>query len=415
MYSVRCGKGILKMKILLISQWFDPEPTFKGLAFANQLMKQGHQVTVITGFPNYPGGQLYKGYRLKPVQVEDINGVKVYRVALYPSHDKSVIGRVLNYLSFAFSALIMALIKVWKHDVVYAYHPPLTVGLAAGIAARISGTPLVYDIQDLWPDTLAATGMINNQRALRIVSWFCQLTYKMASSLVVLSPGFKRLLVARGVSEQKISVIPNWCDEPSLARFKQAQIFLPIDAFHVVFAGNMGAAQALDIVLEAAQLLAHQGSRVHFHFIGDGICKADLQQQARHHQMSNVTFYPRVAMDEVGAYLTAADALLVHLRDDPLFAITIPSKTQAYMAMGKPVIMAVKGDAADIVNYSGGGVIAQPENAQSLVQVIEHLSILSSQQLQEMGQKAQDYYQEHLSLVVGVKHFEQEFLRLIAK
>lgn len=403
------------MKILLISQWFDPEPTFKGLAFANQLMKQGHQVTVITGFPNYPGGQLYKGYRLKPVQVEDINGVKVYRVALYPSHDKSVIGRVLNYLSFAFSALIMALIKVWKHDVVYAYHPPLTVGLAAGIAARISGTPLVYDIQDLWPDTLAATGMINNQRALRIVSWFCQLTYKMASSLVVLSPGFKRLLVARGVSEQKISVIPNWCDEPSLARFKQTQIFLPMDAFHVVFAGNMGAAQALDVVLEAAQLLARQGSRVHFHFIGDGICKADLQQQARHHQMSNVTFYPRVAMDEVGAYLTAADALLVHLRDDPLFAITIPSKTQAYMAMGKPVIMAVKGDAADIVNYSGGGVIAQPENAQSLAQVIEHLSILSSQQLQEMGQKAQDYYQEHLSLVVGVKHFEQEFLRLIAK
>lgn len=138
------------MKILLISQWFDPEPTFKGLAFANQLIKQGHQVTVITGFPNYPGGQLYKGYRIKPVQVEDINGVKVYRVALYPSHDKSAVGRVLNYLSFAFSALVMSLIKVWKHDVVYAYHPPLTVGLAAGIAARISGTPLVYDIQDLW-------------------------------------------------------------------------------------------------------------------------------------------------------------------------------------------------------------------------------------------------------------------------
>ena len=154
---------------------------------------------------------------------------------------------------------------------------------------------------------------------------------------------------------------------------------------------------------------------MHFHFVGDGISKIDLQQQVQHQQMSNVTFYPRVAMDEVGAYLTAADALLVHLRDDPLFAITIPSKTQAYMAMGKPVIMAVKGDAADIVNYSGGGVIAQPENAQSLAEVIECLSAMSSQQLQEMGQKAQDYYQEHLSLAVGVKHFEQEFLRLVAK
>ena len=403
------------MKILLISQWFDPEPTFKGLAFANQLIKQGHQVTVITGFPNYPSGQLYKGYRIKPVQFEDVNGVKVYRVALYPSHDKSAVGRVLNYLSFAFSALVMALVKIWKQDVVYAYHPPLTVGLAAGIAARISGTPLVYDIQDLWPDTLAATGMINNQRALKVVSWFCQLSYKMASSLVVLSPGFKRLLVARGVNEQKITVIPNWCDEPSLASFKQAQTFVPVDAFHIVFAGNMGPAQALEVVLAAAQLLAHQGSRVHFHFVGDGISKIDLQLQVQHQQMSNVTFYPRVAMDEVGAYLTAADALLVHLRDDPLFAITIPSKTQAYMAMGKPVIMAVKGDAADIVNYSGGGVIAQPENAQSLAQVIEHLSAMSSQQLQEMGQKAQDYYQEHLSLAVGVKHFEQEFLRFVAK
>ena len=403
------------MKILLISQWFEPEPTFKGLAFANQLIKQGHQVTVITGFPNYPGGKLYAGYRIKPVQRESINGVQVYRVALYPSHDKSALGRVLNYISFAFSALLMALVKVWSHDVIYAYHPPLTVGLAAGIAARVSGTPLVYDIQDLWPDTLTATGMINSKKALAVVDWFCRLTYRMASALVVLSPGFKRLLVARGVPEHKISIIPNWCDENALLKFKETKAFAPSHGFHVVFAGNMGLAQGLNVVLKAAQLLQDKGSNVHFHFVGDGLCKKDLQDEARSKNMTHVTFYPRVSMDEVGGYLTAADALLVHLLDDPLFEITIPSKTQAYMAMGKPVIMAVKGDAADIIAKSGGGVIALPENAESLVHAIEKLAGMSKQQLQEIGDKAQSYYQEYLSLAVGVHHFEQEFMSLLEK
>lgn len=404
------------MKILLISQWFDPEPTFKGLAFARQLINDGHQVTVITGFPNYPGGKVYQGYKIRPVQHEQIDGINIYRVALYPSHDKSALGRVFNYLSFAFTALIMALIKVWKHDVVYAYHPPLTVGMAAGIASRIAAKPLVYDIQDLWPDTLAATGMINNAKALKVVGFFCQLTYKMASALVVLSPGFKKLLIERGVPSHKIRVIPNWCDERALQQPSAKQpSLLPTQQFNIVFAGNMGPAQALHVILEAAKSLANTHPHIQFHLIGDGISKADLQQQAQKLALTNVCFHPRVPMTQIGAYLQSAHALLVHLRDDPLFSITIPSKTQAYMAMAKPVIMAVKGDAADIIEQSGGGIVALPENAQDIAQQIANLAGLTDAQLQHMGQEAYRYYQRELSLAVGVQQFEHVFAALIKK
>lgn len=404
------------MKILLISQWFDPEPTFKGLAFARQLVNNGHQVTVITGFPNYPGGKVYQGYKIRPVQHEQIDGINIYRVALYPSHDKSALGRVCNYLSFAFTALIMALIKVWKHDVVYAYHPPLTVGMAAGIASRIAAKPLVYDIQDLWPDTLAATGMINNAKALKVVGFFCQLTYKMASALVVLSPGFKQLLIERGVPSHKITVIPNWCDERALQQpTENLSSLLPRDCFNIVFAGNMGPAQALEVILAVAQRLADTHPQIQFHLIGDGISKADLQQQAQTLALTNVYFHPRVPMTQIGAYLQSAHALLVHLRDDSLFSITIPSKTQAYMAMAKPVIMAVKGDAANIIQQSGGGIVALPENVQDIAQQIANLAGLTDAQLQHMGQEAYRYYQHELSLVVGVQHFEQVFAALIKK
>ncbi len=404
----------MAVRVLLLTQWFDPEPTFKGLVFARELMRQGFEVEVVTGFPNYPGGKVYPGYRVRLLQREVIDGVQITRVPLYPNHDQSAIKRVLNYASFAASSLVYGLFMAKRADVIYAYHPPLTVGITASLLRLLRRIPVLYDIQDMWPDTLRATGMLNNPKALKLVDTVCRWVYRRVDHIVVLSPGFKRLLIQRGVSDSKVEVIHNWADEVALAApvGQLSSAFPAANRFRIVFAGNMGKAQALGSVLDAAALLQKNGSRVCFVMLGGGVEVEALKARARQLQLDNVVFLPAVPMAQVGAYLLSADALLVHLRKDPLFEITIPSKTQAYMTVGKPLLMAVNGDAADLVRQSGGGVLAESENPEALARAAEALANSSPDALANMGQQARNFYREHLALAVGVARFGSAFKRL---
>lgn len=397
----------MTVRVLLLTQWFDPEPTFKGMVFARELRREGFEVEVLTGFPNYPSGKIYPGYSIKLLQRESLDGVEVTRVPLYPNHGQSALKRVLNYVSFAAAALIYGLFKARRADVIYAYHPPLTVGIAAALIRMFRRIPVVYDVQDMWPDTLRATGMLNNDRALAVVGAVCRWVYRHVDRIVVLSPGFKELLISRGVPETKIDVIYNWADEASLnAPLGELPSAYPRSGkFRIMFAGNMGKAQGLDAVLDAAAILRQRGSRVCFVMLGGGVEVARLAERARAERLDNVVFLPPVPMSEVGTMLNASDALLVHLRKDPLFRVTIPSKTQAYMAVGKPLLMAVDGDAANLVSSSGGGVIAESENALSLADAAEMLAGLPQEQLAQMGQRAQQYYRQRLALVAGVSRF----------
>lgn len=403
-------------RVLLLTQWFDPEPTFKGLVFARELVCQGFDVEVVTGFPNYPGGKVYPGYRVKLLQREIIDGVHITRVPLYPNHDQSALKRVLNYASFAASALFYGLFIAKRPDVMYAYHPPLTVGISAALIRMFRRIPVVYDVQDMWPDTLRATGMVNNINLLDRVANLCRWVYQRMDHIVVLSPGFKRLLQERGVSPSKLSVIYNWADEYSLLApvVKVPAAFPAAEKFRILFAGNMGKAQALDTVLNAASLLKQRSSSVCWVMLGGGVEVEKLKAEADRRKLENVLFLPAVPMIEVGSYLQSADALLVHLRKDPLFEITIPSKTQAYMAVGKPILMGVDGDAADLVRYSGSGVVAESENAEALANAAEQLAELSPEELAAMGQRAKVYYQKHLALHEGVKRFGELFTRFVA-
>ena len=407
----------MAIRVLLLTQWFDPEPTFKGMVFARELVRQGFEVEVLTGFPNYPGGKVYPGYRINLLQREVIDGVQVTRVPLYPNHDQSAIKRVFNYASFAASSLVYGLLMARRADVIYAYHPPLTIGVTASLIRLFRRIPVVYDIQDMWPDTLRATGMISNIRTLNQVEAVCQWVYRRVDHIVVLSPGFKRLLMQRGVPETKINVIYNWADEMALAA-PQGQLpasYPSADQFRIVFAGNMGKAQALDAVLDAAILLQARGSRVCFVMLGGGVEVSRLKLRTVDLKLHNVVFLPPVPMAEVGTFLHAADALLVHLRKDPLFEITIPSKTQAYMTVGKPMLMAVDGDAADLVLQSAGGVVAESENAEALADAADELASMPTEQLLAMGERAQRYYHEHLALSVGATRFGVIFKQLTSK
>lgn len=399
------------MKILLLTQWFDPEPTFKGLAFAKELMRQGHEVQVLTGFPNYPSGKIYDGYKLKLYQREEIEGISILRVALYPNHDSSALRRILNYISFAFMAMLFGIFATKKADVIYAYHPPLTVGIAAIFIKLFRRTPIVYDIQDMWPDTLKATGMLNNKKILNFIGSVCKLVYRFVDHIVVLCPGFKQLLIERDVTKEKISVIYNWCDEQGLTQAKPARLEyqqLMQNKFNIVFAGNMGKAQALDTILEVAKQLKNIQD-IQFVFVGGGTETERLKQRSIIENISNAVFIPQMPMAEVGGVLKLSDLLLVHLKKDPLFEITVPSKTQAYMAIGKPLLMAVAGDAAELVQKAECGGIAISEDEASLEHAILKIYYLPIRERLQMGINAQTFYKQELSLESGVKQFVSIF------
>jgi glycosyltransferase involved in cell wall biosynthesis len=398
------------LRVLIITQWFDPEPTFKGLLFAKKLQEAGNDVEVITGFPNYPGGKIYAGYKIKLYSKEVVDGVTVHRVPLYPSHDRSALKRVLNYVSFFLSSFFCGICKVRKPDVIYAYHPPLTTALSAVFISKVRRSPYIVDIQDLWPDTLAATGMLKNPRLLGIVHWFCKLVYRNASKVVVLSPGFKKMLVQRGVEEAKIRVIMNWCDEDALTKPLSCEHKLPSNQrLNVVFAGNLGNAQGLPSIIAAAKILADQSVAANIVFVGDGIAKAEAESSVKGGGLDNVFFVPRIPMAQIGTLLMAADILLVHLKGDPLFSITIPSRTQAYMAIGKPIIMGVDGDAADVVQQADCGIACKPESPESLASAITILARASAAERKKMGANAFQFYRSKMSVEAGVKQFQSVF------
>jgi glycosyltransferase involved in cell wall biosynthesis len=407
------------MRVLLLNQWFDPEPAvFKGLAFARALVARGHDVEVITGFPNFPEGRLYPGYRLRPFQRETIDGVRVLRVPLYPSHSRSRVGRSANYLSFAASAGAIGGLLTGAPDVIYAYHPPATVGVPAAVIGWFRRAPIVLDVQDLWPDALTATGMVNGRRTLGFVGRLCAWNYRQAARIVVPSPGFQNTLEVRHVPASKLRVIYNWCDESELGvRTPDPSWVRGLGfegRFNVVFAGTMGLAQGLDAVLLAAERCQARRPDLQFVFVGGGVDRARLERFAAEKRLSNVRFLPRQPSREIGRILTLADALLVHLRDDPLFRVTIPSKTQAYLHAGRPIVMAVRGDAADLMQQAGAGIVAEPGNPDSIADAAIGLASRPSSEREEMGRRGAEFYRRHLSLAIGVRHFEEVLMEAVA-
>ncbi|MBC7248240.1 MAG: glycosyltransferase family 4 protein [Actinobacteria bacterium] len=405
------------MRVLILSQWFDPEPFFKGLPFAKALRDLGHDVQVLTGFPNYPGGKVYPPYKIRLFQREVMEGIPVTRVALYPSHDRSSLKRILNYTSFAVSAALLGPLLIRDIDIIYTYHPPGTIGLPALVMKAAKRAPVVYDIQDLWPDSVRASGMLDNKVALWVLSKLCGVVYRFVDRIVVLSPGFKEELTKRGVAREKIEIIYNWCDEQALASGDEAidedtkEIFR--DKFNVLFAGNMGKGQGLEAVVDAAEILRERQPKVQIVLVGDGTEAEKLKERARQKKLDNIVFLGRKPVDEIGGMLRHADVLLVHLKDDPLFRITIPSKTQAYMAIGKPILMGVKGDASRLVLDAGAGIVCAPGDSRSIAEGISSMYLMEEQDLKNMGERARVYYYENLSIFAGTRSFDRLFASLL--
>lgn len=400
-------------RLIFLTQFYDPEPAYKGQAFAEALRDLGYDVEVVTGFPNYPGGKVYDGYRIRPIQRTEQNGIVITRLALYPSHNAGKVGRFLNYLSFSLSAFLYLVFLAKRPALVHVYNPPLTVGLAATAARMFRRCPVVVDIHDLWPDTLPATGMISNPRALALLDRAANWMYRHVQHIVLHTEGFRATLLDRYVPAEKMTVVPGWTKEDQNGESLRPlqETMRRLRGMKILYAGNIGPAQSLGAVLNAAHLLEQQemGDKITFCFLGSGVGLDDLKTQAAELELSNVVFLPRVPSNEVQAFLDAADCLLVHLRDTPLFEITLPSKTQAYMYAGKPLLMGVRGEAARLIKRAAAGIIVTPEDPASIATGAITLVEMSRSERETLGQNGRDYYERELSMQKGLQKFAEVF------
>jgi colanic acid biosynthesis glycosyl transferase WcaI len=392
-----------EMKILYLTQFFEPEPMVKGVVFAKGLAERGHEVEVLTGFPNYPTGKLYAGYRIGWHTRELIDGISVHRLPLFPSHDGSSVGRILNYLSFMLSVAIFSAFRARRFDVIYAY-PPITTGLAATFAGWVASRPFVLDIQDLWPDCVVKSDMPGTRRMETVLHMLCNFVYRRATRIVVQSSGIKARLIERGVPAGKLAVIYNWADERAAAPAGLCDLALYdfTNHFNIVYGGNLGRMQGLDVLVKAAHLARLQVPQLQLLLIGDGIEGDNLRALVQQLGATNVRIVPGVPRNMIGDVFAAADVLTMHLWNDPLFEITIPQKTQFYMAMGKPILIGVKGEAADFVVNANAGIAVTPQDVDAMAQAMVQLANMPAERLAEMGRKGREAYWRRFSFATAI-------------
>ncbi len=398
------------MRVLLISQFYPPEPSFSRHEIVPYLVGRGHGVTTITAFPNYPLGRVYPGYRQRLWRWEELGGARVLRLPLFPDHSKFGLRRALHYLSFAVSASCLGTALCGPADVSWVYDPPLVTGIPGLWIQRLRRVPFVFEIQDLWPDTLEATGMVRSRFVLRILNSLANHIYRQASGIIVSAPGMADTLVEKGVPRSKVHVIPNWVDEtlyrPLPSDLAVAERFGMAGKFNVVFAGNLGLAQGLDTVLEAACELSSLPD-IQFAIAGDGVQEEHLKDRARELGLRNVIFLGRQPPELMPRLFAASAVLLAHLRRDPLFRITIPAKTNAYLACGRPILMAVEGDAARLVDEAGAGITCKAEDPKGLADAVRRLYEMDDGQRAALGSSGRSFFLRYCSKEVLFPTYEK--------
>lgn len=405
------------MRVLLITNLFHPEPNhLKGLEFAKELTRRGHDVHVLTGFPNYPGGKVYPGYRVRWTLEEECEGVPVTRVAMYPSHDGSAVRRIASYVSVGLSATLQAVLRPrrFRFDVCHVYLGPITLMWAATALRALTGARIVADVQDIWPESVTHSGMLDSRVLGRMLHSWCRWAYSTADRTIVLSPGYQRALVERGVRGDAIDIVYNWCDERTLAAGGEiGPGVLHPQAFNVVYAGNLGKLQGIDTILDAAKRLAVDTPTVRITLIGDGVEAERLKDRIASERIENVQMVGRLPLAHVNAAQKAAQLLLVHLEPSPLTKIAVPSKVQACLACGTPILLAAEGEAADLLVRSGGGFTCRPRDPAALAGAVVRVMALSDAERRNIGARGRQYYEDELSFRRGVDKVESVYDRAL--
>jgi len=387
------------MKILIVTQYFWPEDCrINDLALG--LLDRGHEVTVYTGKPNYPGGRFFPGYGFFGQVVENYQGVRVIRAPLIPRGDGGTLRLVLNYFSFAFLASLLAPLRCpGPYDVILVYEPsPVTVGLPALALKWSKNVPVLFWVQDLWPETLSATGAIRSRWILGLVGRLVRFIYRHCSLVLAQSKAFAPYLQAQGVPEARIRYFPNSAEalyQPVAVDPQASERRLMPEGFRVMFAGNIGAAQDFETILAAAERL-RESRDIHWIVVGNGRLADWVEREIERRGLRDtVHLLGRHPVESMPSFFALADVMLVTLKNEPIFALTIPSKIQSYLACGRPIVAALDGEGARVIEESGAGVAVKAGDAAALAQAVLKLYRMPTPEREAMGLHGREYFRRH--------------------
>jgi glycosyltransferase involved in cell wall biosynthesis len=404
-------------RILVLSIYHDPEPIPKTGDLARELQRRGHEVTVVTAFPHYPSGTLYPGFRLALWRRENRGGVPVLRTFIYPYHGSRSSLRMLNYLSWMVSSVQAAWLTP-PCDVIYVWHPPLTVGVSAWILSRLKRVPFVYDVQDLWPESALASGLMKPGFLVDALYRLARWVYRRAPRILVVSDGAAEHLRRAGVDPSKVTVASHWVDTSDFERPSNRDVraeFGWADKFVVMFAGNLGMVQGLETVIDSGAVLQRSAPRVLLVLVGDGAARPGLEQLVADRGLSNVVFAGRHPAPEMPAFFGAADALLVHLRRSEIADHAIPTKILSYMAAARPIVCGTGGAAADLVAAAGAGIVTPPGDPMALATAIQRLASLPAPEREQLGRRGRAYLHRHFDKRHVIDGYERVLLETAAR
>lgn len=387
------------MRILIISQYFYPE-NFRINDLADSFIETGHNVSVLTGYPNYPEGKVYTGYGLFHHHYEKYNNIEIIRVPLIPRGNKGPIRLFLNYISFMFSASLRVLfLPREKYDIIFVYEPsPITVVIPAIILKKIKKIPIFLWVLDLWPESLIATNSIKNKWILNFIEKFVRKIYKDCDKILISSKSFEKHLIKKDVSLEKIIYFPNWADkEYELDVIMSLNEISVPSGFVVLFAGNLGYAQDLETLVEVVVSL-REYENIHFVILGDGRKYEWLAREIEKRKIStNLHLYGQKSISEVKQYFAKSHVLYLSLRDEKLFEDTVPGKLQSYFIASKPIIAAIRGETELIIKDAQNGITCEPGNVEMIKEAIVKMFQMDESQRKQMGLNGYNYYWNNFS------------------
>lgn len=384
------------MKLLVVSQYFWPE-NFRINDLVAGLRARGHEVTVLTGWPNYPDGEVFPSYRAEPGDFARFEGAEVIRVPLVP-RGRNTLMLALNYLSFALSASLLGpwRLKGRRFDAVFVFQTsPVTAALPALLLGRLKRAPVSMWILDLWPDTLQAIGVVRSPRLLAVVGALVRFIYRRCGLILVQSQAFLPNVARYGARGDQVRYFPNWI-EPTFARGLEGvspadELADFRDTFNVMFAGNIGEAQDLPSVLDAADR-TRDIDDLRWLIVGEGRAAGDLREEiARRDLEGRVVLLGRHPVERMPGFFVGADALLVSLKREPIWAMTVPGKVQSYLAAGKPVLAMLDGEGARVISESGGGLVSPAGDGAALAENVRRFRAMPEEQRRTLGRQGRAY------------------------
>lgn len=395
------------MRLLIVSQYFWPE-NFRINDLASELVNRGHDVTVLTGLPNYPSGQIFKEFVAAPNTFDRYKGVQIVRVPLL-ARGNDAVRLLLNYLSFFVAACVLG---PWKlrgqdFDVVLTYQvSPVTVGFAGALLAWIKRAPMAMWVLDLWPDTLKAIGVVKSKKLLGYVGKLVSFIYRRCDLILAQSQSF--IPKIKDLSGYVIPVVyfPSWAEDVFKVGLIEPAIEVPVKvgAFNVMFAGNVGEAQDFACILSAASMLKGHAN-IRWLIVGNGRMSGWVESQIKLRELhDSVLLLGRYPVERMPEFFEHADAMLVTLADQEIFSMTIPGKIQSYLAMGKPIIAALNGEGAEVIRNAGAGITCPAGSSERLAEAVLKLSQLTAGELQAMGENGLEFSKREFDrqLIVGM-------------